>query len=56
MYRRINRKKYRVFATDFETHNDSESIAKQETSIWLACLIDENSQLEDDSIFSYSME
>ena len=55
MYRRINRKKYRVFATDFETHNDEESIAKQETSIWLACLIDENSQLEDDSIFSYSM-
>ena len=56
MFRRINRKKYRVFATDFETHNDEESIAKQETSIWLACLIDETSTLEDDSIFSYSME
>ena len=56
MYRRINRKKYRVFATDFETHNDLESIAKQETSIWLACLIDENSSLLDRSIFSYSIE
>ena len=48
MERRINRKKYRVFATDFETHNDEESIAKQETSIWLACLIDENSTLQDE--------
>ena len=55
MYRRINRKKYRVFATDFESHNDLESIAKQETSIWLACLIDENSSLLDRSIFSYSI-
>ena len=56
MFRRINRKKFRVFATDFETHNDEESIAKQETSIWLACLIDESSTLDDPSIFSYSME
>lgn len=55
MYRRINRKKYRVFATDFETHNDEESIAKQETSIWLACLIDENSKLSDEDIFSYNI-
>lgn len=56
MIRRINRRKYRVFATDFETHNDEESITKQETSIWLACLLDENSKFGDENIFFYDMD
>lgn len=56
MIRRISRRKYRVFATDFETHNDEESIAKQETSIWLACLLDENSKIGDENIFFYDMD
>ena len=49
---RINRKKYSVYAMDVESHNDLESIAKQETSIWLGCLInDENTKDEENSYF-----
>ena len=53
---RINRKKYKVFAFDIETHNDEESIAKKETSMWLGCLIDENNSIDDESSYLYSME
>ena len=52
MFTRIKRKKYRVFAFDIESHNDEESIARGETSMWLGCLIDEKSTLEDDIFFS----
>ena len=52
MFTRIKRKKYRVFAFDIESHNDEESIARGETSMWLGCLIDETSTLEDDVFFS----
>ena len=31
MEHRISRRNYRIFATEFETHNDLESIEKQET-------------------------
>ena len=41
---RINRKKYKVFAFDIETHNDEESIKNKTTSMWLGCYIDENSK------------
>lgn len=56
MEHRISRRKYRVFATDFETHNDEESIAKKETSIWLACLLDETSKIDDENVFFYDMD
>lgn len=52
MFTRIKRKKYRVFAFDIESHNDEESIAKGETSMWLGCLIDETSTMNDDVFFS----
>jgi len=52
MFTRIKRKKYRVFAFDIESHNDEESIERGETSMWLGCLIDETSTLEDDIFFS----
>ena len=52
---RINRKKYKVFAFDIETHNDEESIKKKETSMWLGCLIDENNRIEDESSYFYTM-
>lgn len=41
---------------DIESHNDSESIAKQETSCWLGCLLDETSTPEDPSSFFYTIE
>lgn len=55
MEHRISRKKYRVFAFDIESHNDEESIAKRETSMWLGCFIDETSKEEDEDIYFYNM-
>lgn len=56
MIARIKRKKFRIYAFDIESHNDEESIAKNETSMWLGCLIDETSKPEDESIYFYKME
>ena len=55
MIHRISRKKYQIFSFDIESHNDEESIAKKETSMWLGCFIDETSQEEDESIYFYNM-
>lgn len=55
MYHRINRKKYSIYAFDLESHNDNESIEKQETSMWLGCFINENNKIDDDSSYFYSM-
>ena len=56
MYQRIARKKYIIKALDIETHNDSESIAKGETSMWLGCYINEDSKVKDDSSYFYSFD
>ena len=56
MYKRIARKKYIIKALDIETHNDLESIKKQETSMWLGCYIDENSKVGDEDSYFYSMD
>ena len=53
---RINRKKYNVFAFDIESHNDSESIKNQTTSMWLGCLIDETSKVDDENSYLYTMD
>lgn len=53
---RINRKKYKVFAFDIETHNDEESIRNKTTSMWLGCLIDENSKIDQEDSYLYTME
>ena len=51
MIHRIGRRKYQVYAFDIETHNDDESIAKCESSMWLGCLIDENSKIDDEESY-----
>lgn len=56
MIHRINRKNYQIYAFDLESHNDEESIEKQETSMWLGCLIDENSTIDDEASYLYSMD
>lgn len=56
MLLRIGRRKYNVKAMDIETHNDVESIAKQETSMWLGCYIDENSQVNEEASYFYNMD
>ena len=53
---RINRKKYSVYAMDVESHNDLESIAKQETSIWLGCLINDENTKDDENSYFYTID
>lgn len=53
---RINRKKYSVYAMDVESHNDEESIAKQETSIWLGCLINDENTKDNENSYFYTIE
>ena len=55
MIHRIGRKKYIIKAMDVESHNDTESIAKNETSIWLGCYLDENSKVDDESSYFYTI-
>lgn len=56
MVQRIGRRKFNIKAMDLETHNDEESIAKGETSMWLGCYIDENSKEESEDSYFYSMD
>jgi hypothetical protein len=56
MIQRLGRRQYKVYAMDIESHNDVESIAKQETSCWLGCLLDDASKPEDPSSYFYSIE
>ena len=53
---RINRKKFSVYAMDVESHNDEESIAKEETSIWLGCLINDENKKEEENSYFYSID
>ena len=56
MRARINRKLYELYGMDVESHNDEESIAKKETSIWLGCFIDEYSKEDDESSYFYDID
>ena len=56
MIHRIGKKKYKIYAMDVESHNDEETIKKQETSIWLGCFIDENSKIDAESSYFYTIE
>ena len=56
MIHRIGRRKYQIYAFDIESHNDDETIAKGVTSMWLGCLIDENSKIDDESSYLYNMQ
>ena len=40
---------------DIESHNDEESIAKQETSMWLGCFINDENTEDDESSYFYDM-
>lgn len=56
MRARINRKLYDIYGMDVESHNDEESIAKKETSIWLGCFINEDSKMEDENSYFYTID
>lgn len=56
MVHRLGRKKYKCFGFDLESHNDSESIANKKTSMWLGCFLDENSKIDDENSYLYSID
>ena len=56
MIHRIGKRKFKIYAFDLESHNDIESIEKAETSMWLGCLLDENSKQDDPNSYVYSIE
>ncbi len=56
MRARINRKLYEIYGMDIESHNDLESIAKRETSMWLGCFINEESKEDDENSYFYTMD
>lgn len=56
MIYRIGRKKFDIYAMDIESHNDEESIAKKETSMWLGCFINEESKMDDEQSYFYTMD
>lgn len=56
MIRQIGKRKYSIYGFDIETHNDEESIKKNETSIWLAVFANEESKPNDESCYFYNIE
>lgn len=56
MIQRIGKRKFKIFAFDLESHNDDESKAKRETSMWLGCFLDENSKIDDEYSYMYKIE
>lgn len=56
MIQRIGRKKHKIFAFDIESHNDSKSVKKRVTSMWLGCFIDESSKATESRSYIYTMD
>ena len=56
MIRKLGRTNYQIFAMDVESHNDPESIAKKETSIWLGCLLDETFTVDNEASYFYTID
>lgn len=56
MIHRIGKTKYKIYGFDIESHNDPESLAKRVTSMWLGCILDENSKMNDECCYFYNMD
>lgn len=56
MIHRIGRRNYDIYAMDVQSHNDAESVALRETSIWLGCMINETSDKSDQGIYFYTID
>lgn len=56
MKERVGRRNFQIWAYDVESHNDDESIMKKRTSIWLSSFINEDSQMDDESNFFYTID
>ena len=55
MIAKIGRMNYSIWAFDLESHNDEESLAKRETSMWLGCLLNEDSKIDDEESYLYNI-
>ena len=55
MIEKIGRMNYSIWAFDLESHNDEESLAKRETSMWLGCLLNEDSKIDDEESYLYNI-
>lgn len=55
MIAKIGRMNYSIWAFDLESHNDDESLAKRETSMWLGCLLNEDSKIDDEESYLYNI-
>ena len=55
MIHRIGRRNFKIYAMDIESHNDPESIKKNETSAWLGCMIDETNAICDPKAYFYDI-
>lgn len=53
---RIGRTKYSLYAFDLESHNDEESIKAMKTSMWLGCLLNDESKIDDENSYLYTMD
>ena len=53
---RTGNRRFSVYAYDVESHNDEESIAKNETSVWLSSFINEESKEDDENSYLYSID
>lgn len=51
----ISRRKYKIFGMDIESHNDPVSIATRTTGCWLGCFLDENSRVDDERSYFYTI-
>lgn len=56
MIQRIKRTNYKLYALDIETHNDKESILLNKTSAWLGTFIDDESKVNDEESYIYSID
>lgn len=53
---RVKKRLFNVYGYDVESHNDDESIAKNETSIWLSVFMTYGDDVTDSSIYFYDGE
>ena len=53
---RIGKTKFSLYAFDLESHNDDESIKNMKTSMWLGCLLNDESKIDDENSYLYTMD
>ena len=55
MIQRIGKRNFSIYAFDIESHNDYKSLKLRQTSMWLGCLLNENSDPRKRNSYVFSM-